>query len=321
MAGVAGLNRPDGATPSLAQGRRAFEDWLCHERRAAAHTMDAYRRDIDAFLDFLSGHRDGPADLAGLSELGARDFRAWFAQRQREGFDPASTARALSAVRSFYRFLARRGLADNSVIQGVRAPKRPARTPRPLSVDDSAGLIDDLGAARDPGGADWVDRRDSAVLLLLYGCGLRISEALGLARGDAPLGDMLTITGKGDKQRLVPVLPLVRQAVDAYLAACPLPLPAEGPLFVGVQGGRLGARQIQKRMATLRTALGLPADATPHALRHSFATHLLGAGADLRTIQDLLGHASLSTTQRYTDVDVERMMTVYRRAHPRARSG
>ncbi len=322
MAGPAGLKAP-AARPvpgeTVPAARDDFLDWLLHERRCSLHTVAAYRRDIDGFVDFLTGHLEAAPTLSELSGLVPRDFRAWFARRQRDGLDPASTARALSAVRSFCRYLGRRGAIDTSVIEGIRAPRRPARAPRPLSVDDTARLLDGAATPSSAADAAWTDRRDVAVLLLLYGCGLRISEALSLPRRAAPLAETLTITGKGGKQRMVPVLALVREAVEDYLAACPRTLDREGPLFVGVRGGRLNPRQVQKRLATLRAVLGLPADATPHALRHSFATHLLGDGADLRTIQDLLGHASLSTTQRYTDVDVARMMAVYRDAHPRAR--
>jgi integrase/recombinase XerC len=290
--------------------------WLGGERRASAHTLAAYGRDLAGFLDFLTGHLGAPPELATFGRLLPADYRAWLASRVGE-VERSSAARGLSVVRGFMRFLDRRGLASSPALAVLRAPKLPASVPKPLSVPDAAALIeapDGLVASA------WQARRDVAVLTLLYGCGLRISEALGLARAEAPLGEQITITGKGSKQRLVPVLPAVRQAISDYLAACPYPLPGEGPLFVGARGGPLSPRLVQRRMTLLRRALGLPETATPHALRHSFATHLLGGGGDLRAIQELLGHASLSTTQRYTSVDTERLLAVYEAAHPRARA-
>ena len=230
----------------------------------------------------------------------------------------ACVARGLSVMRGFMRFLDRRGLASSPALAVLRAPKLPASVPKPLSVPDAAELIE---APSSLVASAWQARRDVAVLTLLYGCGLRISEALGLRRAEAPQGEQITITGKGNKQRLVPVLPAVRQAIADYLAACPFPLPADGPLFVGARGGPLSPRLVQRQMTVLRRTLGLPETATPHALRHSFATHLLGGGGDLRAIQELLGHASLSTTQRYTHVTIDRLMAVYDTAHPLAKTG
>jgi integrase/recombinase XerC len=288
--------------------------WLGGERRASAHTLAAYGRDLAGFLDFLTLHLGAPPDLATIGLLLPADYRAWLAQRA-AGVERASLARGLSVVRNFVRFLERRGLAASPALAVLRAPKLPHGVPKPLSVADAAEVVEaPLGLVA----SAWQAKRDTAVMTLLYGCGLRISEALGLTRAAAPQGDAITITGKGNKQRLVPVLPAVREAIADYLAACPYALAADGPLFVGARGGALSPRLVQRQMAALRTALGLPETATPHALRHSFATHLLGGGGDLRAIQELLGHASLSTTQRYTSVETERLLAVYAAAHPRA---
>jgi integrase/recombinase XerC len=294
-----------------------WDAWLRHERRASAHTVSAYRHDLAEFLNFLSEHLGGLPTLGDLGALGTSDFRAWLAARAGRGLARSSTARALSVVRNLFRWLQKRGLAENPSITAIRTPKVPSSVPRALGAEDAAATVDTAGGlARD----DWTGKRDTAVLLLLYGCGLRIGEALGLLMRDAPRPrqDAMVITGKGAKERLVPLLPVVIRAIEAYIAACPHPLPADGPLFLGARGGRLGARQVQQVMADLRALLGLPDSATPHALRHSFATHLLAGGGDLRTIQELLGHASLSTTQRYTAVDSAGLLAVYQRAHPRA---
>jgi integrase/recombinase XerC len=289
-------------------------NWLAGERRASTHTIAAYGRDLAFFLDFLAPHVGEEPTLATLGGLALADFRAYLAHRAAR-VERGSVARGLSVVRNFIRFLERRGLASGPALAVLRAPKLPGVVPKALSVADAAEIVEAPASASDT----WQAERDIAVLTLLYGCGLRISEALGLARAAAPLGEQITITGKGNKQRLVPVLPAVRQAVAAYLAACPYKLPPDGPLFVGARGGPLNARIVQRQMETLRRALGLPETATPHALRHSFATHLLAGGGDLRAIQELLGHASLSTTQRYTSVDSARLLAVYEAAHPRAR--
>ncbi len=267
------------------------------------------------FLAFIARHRAGPPSLADLSDLNLGDFRAYLAHRAADGLAAASRSRGLAAVRGFFRFLERRGLAANAAIRLVRTPKVARSLPRPLEVGDALAAVDAAGALVDE---PWLAARDQALLLLLYGCGLRIGEALALDRRDAPEGDVLVVTGKGRKQRLVPVLPVVREAIAAYLAVCPYPLPAEAPLFLGARGARLDPAVAQRQVRRLRVALGLPETATPHALRHSFATHLLADGGDLRTIQELLGHASLSTTQRYTEVDASRIAAVHRRAHPRA---
>jgi integrase/recombinase XerC len=295
--------------------------WLGGERRASAHTIAAYGRDLAFFLDFLTEHLGEVPGLATLGRLLPSDFRAYLAYRATR-VERASIARGLSVVRGFIRFLDRRGLASSPALLVLRAPKLPHSVPKALTVVDAAEMIDAPGgmAASGPIRSVWQAKRDVAVLTLLYGCGLRISEALGLKRSQAPQGDLITITGKGHKQRVVPVLPAVREAIADYLAACPYVLAADGPLFVGARGGPLAPRLVQRQMEVLRGALGLPETATPHALRHSFATHLLGAGGDLRAIQELLGHASLSTTQRYTSVETERLLAVYESAHPRART-
>jgi integrase/recombinase XerC len=289
--------------------------WLAGERRVSAHTVAAYGRDLAFFLDFLRMHIGEQPKLGTLSALAPADYRAYLAHRAAR-VERSSVARGLSVVRGFVRFLERRGLASSPALAVLRAPKLPRAIPKPLSVADSAEIIE---APTGTTTSAWQARRDIAVLTLLYGVGLRISEALGLPRSAAPLGEQITIAGKGNKQRLVPVLPAVRQAVADYLATCPYPLPPDGPLFIGARGGPLNPRIVQRQMETLRGALALPETATPHALRHSFATHLLAGGGDLRAIQELLGHASLSTTQRYTSVDSAHLLAVYDAAHPRAR--
>jgi len=293
-----------------------WQRWLADERRASPHTLDAYGRDLAGFLRFLADHLGGPASLDDLGELGVRDIRAWLSRRVLDGLSKTSAERSLSVLRNFYRFLDRNGILHNPRIGQVRGPGVPRSVPKPLPVDDAADAVDLAGSMAE---IPWVAKRDAAVLLLLYGSGLRIGEALGLRLADAPTGDTLRITGKGRKQRIVPVLPVVRDAIRDYVRACPHALTVDGPLFVGVRGGALRPEIVQKTMRRIRSLIGLPETATPHALRHSFATHLLAEGGDLRTIQELLGHASLKTTQRYTAVDVERLARVYEGAHPRAK--
>ena len=312
-----------GPMPAAADLAMAVDTWLgrlANERRRSDHTIAAYRRDLDEFLRFLAEHRGGAPDLAALAALSVRDLRAWLARRAAEGRARTSTARALSAVRVFFRHLEREDVPVSSALSLVRAPRTPRGVPRPLTEGQAKAVVDPNALSAGP--PDWIARRDTAVLLLLYGCGLRIGEALTLDRAEAPAADAklhsLMITGKGNKQRVVPVLPVVAEAIDDYLAACPHRLEPGDPLFVGMRGKRLQPRLIQQTMARLRGALGLPASATPHALRHSFATHLLAGGGDLRTIQELLGHASLSTTQRYTEVDEAGLLAAYTAAHPRA---
>ena len=298
----------------------SYRGWLRHEKRVAARTVIAYETDLASFFAFLAGHLGGPADASRLRGLEVADFRAWLAERHRRGLARSSTARALAAVRGFFRHADRRHGLHNPALSALRMPPPKRPLPRPLAPDQALSLTE--AAGRD-GGPLWVLLRDHALLQLLYGCGLRIGEALALDRAalgaDPGLLRSLRVRGKGDREREVPVLPVVAAALAAYIAACPHRLPPDGPLFRGVRGGRLDAGVVRKRVRELRTALGLPESATPHALRHSFATHLLAAGADLRVIQELLGHASLSTTQGYTAVDASRLLALYERAHPRAR--
>ena len=303
---------------------RAFDKWLVYlttERQLAEKTREAYTRDLTYFLGFLARHHGGPASLKLLKKLTPRDFRSFLAARRNDGVSSRSLARSLSALRMFFRFLDRRGILKNDAVTAVRTPKLPHGVPKPLGVDAALSIADDASAGAHATAPEWVLARDSAVLMLLYGSGLRISEALWLNLDEAPLGrrDVLRITGKGSKERAVPVLPLASKAIQRYLDLCPFSLSPDGPLFVGVKGKRLSPRIIQLVMERLRGAMGLPESATPHALRHSFATHLLGNGADLREIQELLGHSSLSTTQIYTEVDSARLLKVYDDAHPRAR--
>lgn len=310
---LAGLLRDD-----LARAAADWLRWLTSEKRASPHTLEAYRRDLGAFLGFVCEHLGGPIALEQLDALTTTDFRAWLARRAAGGLQRSSTARALSVVRSFFAFLDREGLASNVTLRMIRTPKVPKSVPKALAVDEAGELVEAVGTE---GAEPWILQRDSAVLLLLYGAGLRIGEVLSLTRREAPTmaQDSLTVIGKGRKTRMVPLLPVIGEAVQAYLALCPYDPGPEGPLFLGRRGGPLKARLIQLRLATLRRALGLPETATPHALRHSFATHLLAGGGDLRAIQELLGHASLSTTQRYTAVDSAALLKTYHAAHPRAR--
>jgi integrase/recombinase XerC len=302
--------------------REVVQDWLDYitvERQLARNTAEAYARDISQFLAFLAGHFNRLPDMSQLLALSARDVRAFLAARRGADVGSRSLARTLSALRMFYRFLERRGFGKNDAMRAVALPKLAHSVPKPLTASKATALV---GGA-DVTGADapeWIAARDTAVLTLLYGSGLRISEALGLTRKEAPIKgrDMLRVHGKGDKTRVVPVLPVAREAVERYLALCPVKLQPDDPLFIGARGKQLSPRIIQLLIARARDALGLPETATPHALRHSFATHLLGAGVDLRAIQELLGHASLSTTQGYTEVDRAHLLKIYERAHPRA---
>ena len=306
------------AAADLQAAVRDWQIWLRDEKRASRHTCLAYQRDLAHFLTFISGHLGQAPALAELSRLATTDFRAWLAARSAAGLQRTSTARALSSLRGFFRWLQRRGLAENTALTTLRTPKVPKAVPKALTAAEAEEAIATVAELSDD---DWVGKRDCAVLLLLYGCGLRIGEALGLTRGMAPKAgqDSLLVTGKGNKQRMVPLLPVVQAAIADYLAACPYGQDKDSPLFLGKRGGPLGPRQVQQRMRELRLLLGLPESATPHALRHSFATHLLAGGGDLRAIQELLGHASLASTQRYTEVDVAGLLDVYDRAHPRAR--
>lgn len=293
-------------------------EYLTKERRASPRTLEAYGFAGSRYIAFLEQHRGEQLVLSDMGRLTAGEIRAWLAHL-RQGdhpLSPRSLSQALSAIRTFHRFLDRRLDTPNAAVAIVRGPRVVPSAPRPVDEDQARGLLAE--PSLDPDREDWEAARDEAVLTLLYGCGLRISEGLSLKRADAPLGETLRILGKGSKTRIVPVLPAVRDAVDAYLKLAPFPLAPEEPLFRAKRGGPLTPRHVQATVQALRGRLGLPESATPHALRHSFATHLLGAGADLRSIQELLGHASLSTTQRYTEVDAAALLSAYSAAHPRA---
>jgi integrase/recombinase XerC len=322
-----GSKRDDVLFPAAPEVRAEAARWLAHlggERRMSGKTLEAYARDVRQFLEFLTEHLGGRPRPSDLAKLTPQDVRAFMAARRAAGVSGRSLMRALAGVRSFARYLERNGKGKIGALAAVRAPKLPKTLPKPLAIASAKRVADaDLraGEAREP----WVLARDAALLALLYGSGLRISEALGLKRGDLPPSgqvssqiDAITVTGKGNKQRKVPLLPQVRTLIAEYVAICPHMLPVDGPLFVGARGGPLSPRIVQLVMERLRGTLSLPDTATPHALRHSFATHLLARGGDLRAIQELLGHASLSTTQIYTAVDTERLLEVYRSAHPRS---
>lgn len=308
--------------PGAPDTRREGLAWLAalaKERRLSAKTVEAYGRDLRQFFVFLTVHAGEPPTIAGLISLKPLDVRSFLAARRQDGVQSRSLMRQLAALRSFARHLEREGHGVASAFSAVRSPKVDKTLPRPLSAPAATAMANpDLraGDEREP----WILARDAAVLGLLYGAGLRISEALGIAHRDAPVGsiDAVTVTGKGDKVRTVPVIAAVRRGIQGYLALCPYRLAPEGPLFVGARGGPLSPRVVQLAVAEMRGALGLTATATPHALRHSFATHLLSRGGDLRAIQELLGHASLSTTQMYTKVDAARLMSAFEAAHPRA---
>jgi integrase/recombinase XerC len=307
------------ADPSIAQ---EMTRWLSHlgaERRLSPKTLEAYGRDLRQCLDFLSNHWGERVTLKRFAALEATDVRAFMAMRRADDIAGRSLMRALAGLRSFGRFLEREGKGKVGALSAIRAPKVAKSLPKPLPMASAKRLADaDERAGEDR--ESWILARDAAVMALLYGSGLRISEALGLTRREVPRpgeGDVLIVTGKGNKTRMVPVLQNVLALVQEYVAMCPYPLPAEGPIFVGARGGPLSPRIIQLAMERLRGALGLPDSATPHALRHSFATHLLSRGGDLRAIQELLGHSSLSTTQIYTGIDSERLLEVYASAHPR----
>ena len=297
-----------------------IEAWLRHlnaERHLSPKTTEAYRRDVEQFLHFLAEHCGGVPSLKDLAALAPTDVRAFLAARRADDIGSRSLMRSLAGIRAFGRFLERSGKGSLAALVAVRGPKLGKTLPRPLPIDAAKRMADPALAAGDGRGA-WIHARDAAVLGLLYGCGLRVSEALGVKRSEFDGRDVLTVTGKGRKQRMVPLIAPVAKLIADYIALCPHELPADGPLFVGAKGGPLSPRLVQLAMARLRGALGLGANATPHALRHSFATHLLAGGGDLRAIQELLGHASLSTTQIYTAVDAERLIEAYRSAHPRA---
>ena len=304
-----------GISPALAD---TLEEWLIRLKgleNGAENTLKAYQNDVLGFLAFLTQHFGETAGLGPLKSIGVSDMRSWMAHERARGVSARSLARSLSAVKTFYRWLAEREGFDPTAVLATRSPRFQKKLPRPLAEDAARKLLETIEMQS---ATPWIAARDVAVATLLYGCGLRISEALGLKERDAPLPDVLRIIGKGGKERLVPVIEVARRSVAAYQRLNPWASEPEAPLFRGARGGALSPRAVQKVMERTRLQLGLPASATPHALRHSFATHLLSAGGDLRAIQELLGHASLSTTQAYTSVDTARLMEVYEKAHPRA---
>ncbi len=297
--------------------REAVTGWLrhlSHERGQSIATQTAYERDLRQFLGFMKAHLGHPPCLGDLARLDAKTIRAFLAKRRKAGAVSRSLSRTLSALRMFFRWMEREDTLKNRSVLQIALPKIPHSVPKPLNVESAAAVV---ARSDDP---SWIAARDTAVMMLLYGCGLRISEALSLTPKSAPLNgrDVMHITGKGGKERIVPALAIVSSAINRYMKLCPYTLPADAPLFVGARGGPLSPRLIQLAMEKMRGELGLPDTATPHALRHSFATLLLSAGADLRQIQELLGHASLSTTQIYTEVDRDRLLKVYDNAHPRS---
>lgn len=300
----------------LRDAMRRWRDWLGGERRASAHTLEAYESDLEGFLKFLSDYKGKRITQAFLAEVTLTDFRAWLAQMAGHSVQAASRARALAGVRSFFRWLDRTGRLHNPSIDLLRAPKTPRRLPRPVTEEDAKEIVRTAKTETKEG---WVGLRDEALFTLLYGAGLRISEALGLCWKDMQQKERLTVTGKGSKQRNVPLLPIVRDSIEKYRASCPFAGKAEAPVFVGVRGDVLNPGVAQRQLRQLRRDLDLPDTVTPHALRHSFATHLLASGADLRSLQELLGHSSLSTTQLYTRIESNQLADTYRAAHPRAK--
>lgn len=301
---------------NLSEHIEIWKNWLLHEKKMSPHTQAAYERDFDAFEEFLIAHLGKALTLTDLANLKAADFRAFLVQRQKEGLSASSLARTLSSIKSFFKKQEKDGVFHNPYLNAIRTPKKAQRLPRPLSPGDAENMLRSVKSASTK--SNWMQDRDLCVFLLLYGCGLRINEALSLNYEDRPKGEVLKVLGKGSKERLVPVLPIIHDALKTYLANCPYPFSEETPLFFGKQGRRLNARTVQQKMQDLRRSLGLPETATPHALRHSFATHLLSAGGDLRTIQELLGHASLSSTQVYTDLETRQLLETYKKAHPKS---
>ena len=293
-----------------------WQNWLRHERRASSHTLRAYGDDVSRFLAFQRGHLGGALGEKQLASLKTADIRAFIAARRGDGLSGGGVQRALAAVRSFYRYLARENILENAAPRAIRTPRLKRRLPRPLTEDEAQRVIQEAGEQT----IEWLGARDVALITLLYGAGLRISEALSLKRGDVPLGETLTILGKGRKERMVPVLPLLREAASAYAARIPFTGAPGTALFLSRRGRPMSPREAQALMQKLRGRLGLSDRATPHALRHSFATHILSGGADLRSVQELLGHASLSTTQTYTAIENRQLLETYEKAHPRARA-
>ena len=303
------------AEPALLRAIEEWQIWMAIERNCSNHTIDAYSRDLSAFINHLIEHTGFAPGLDELRVLTNTDFRSYLAMRHNMGLSPTSTARAISTIRSFFKYLDRNEIIKNVAIKTIKTPKIPRSIPKPLSQSEAKKAIETISQLHS---TPWIAARDLAILMLLYGCGLRISEALNLNVGDIPTDGIIIVDGKGKKQRIVPILPIVANSISYYLRIYPGNLEQNKPMFIGAHGKRLNAGVIQRQVRKLRAILGLPTTATPHALRHSFATHLLARGGDLRTIQELLGHESLSTTQRYTDVDLTQLIQVYKESHPRA---
>jgi integrase/recombinase XerC len=305
------------AAPDLADAVVRWQKHLAAERRLAANSLEAYGRDVAQFLAFLTLHYGNPPRLRDVAALSTADIRAFMAARRAGGVESRTLARGVAGIRSLIRFLEKQGVMNGTAIRAIRPPKPKKTLPKALAPAAALAVV---AAGNGLDEEPWVRARNAAIFALLYGAGLRLSEALGIKRGDAPrdANAALRVIGKGGKERVVPILPRIVEAIDDYLRQCPYAGKAEAPLFVGTRGGPLNPRIVQRAMEGLRSALGLPDTATPHALRHSFATHLLSSGGDLRTIQELLGHASLSTTQIYTAVDTDRLIAAYEKAHPRA---
>lgn len=301
--------------PDLSDMLQKWQDWLRHEKNMSRHTLRAYCSDIAHFIAFLASHLGKAPGLNDLSEVSIRDFRAWLSRKAMDGTGNASRARSLSGVKNFLRWLDKNGIMHNAAIDNIVTPRLPHKLPRPLHENQAFRLLESAGLLASE---DWIAMRDQALFTLLYGCGLRIDEALSLNIGDLPENGFMRVVGKGDKERQVPVIDIVEQTLLNYTKLIPFSTEEDQPLFRGTRGGRLNQGVAQRAMRQLRLALDLPENATPHALRHSFATHLLQNGANLREIQELLGHASLSTTQRYTEINAEELLKIYKSAHPRA---
>ncbi len=301
--------------PDLQQALNEWQSFLKHEKNVSRHTLRAYAGDVSHFVNFLSSHLGKPPSVANISDAGIRDFRAWMSKKAIDGTSNASRARSLSGIKNFLSWMDKQGMAHNSAIAGIRSPKLPHKLPRPLYEGQAMSVVESASFLSPD---SWLGQRDQALFALLYGCGLRIDEALSLNIGDMPRDGFIRVTGKGRKERQVPVIDLVANLLKVYLDVCPFTKDPGKPLFRGARGERLHQGVAQRTMRQLRVTLGLPETATPHALRHSFATHLLQNGANLREIQELLGHASLSTTQRYTEMNSAELMKIYKAAHPRA---
>lgn len=301
--------------PDLQQALQNWQDYLQHEKNVSRHTLRAYTSDISHFITFLNEHTGQTPSIKTIASSDIRDFRSWLSCKAMDGTSNASRARSLSGIKNLLHWLDKQGIAHNAAIKTLRSPKLPHKLPKPLPESQAFELIENAGLQEKQ---DWIALRNTALFLLLYGCGLRIDEALSLNIENLPRDEFLRVRGKGNKERQVPVLRIVETALQNYLATCPFPSSPERPIFLGARGQRLNQGVAQKAMRDLRTTLGLPKTATPHALRHSFATHLLQNGANLREIQELLGHASLSTTQRYTEINAEELLRIYKSAHPRA---